>query len=174
MGFNIEIKARVDSVADLEPLVIELGAQRQGVLAQTDVYFKSQRGRLKLRRTNQRTPELIHYQRGDRTGPKGSRYQRWPLKDAEETQEALGAALGVKGVVQKDRTLYMLDRTRIHLDRVKGLGEFLELEVVLQHEGQSAQGRRTAHDILNKLGIAKADLLKGSYIDLISASNGED
>ena len=41
----------------------------------------------------------------------------------------LGQALGVLGVVRKQRLLYLVGQTRVHLDSVEGLGDFLELEV---------------------------------------------
>lgn len=44
-------------------------------------------------------------------------------------QAVLSEALGVQGVVKKERRLYMVGQTRVHLDRVEGLGDFLELEV---------------------------------------------
>jgi len=44
-------------------------------------------------------------------------------------QAALGQALGIKGVVRKRRMVYMIGQTRVHLDQVEGLGEFMELEV---------------------------------------------
>lgn len=37
--------------------------------------------------------------------------------------------MGVKGVVKKTRMLYMVDQTRVHVDSVEGLGDFMELEV---------------------------------------------
>ena len=46
-------------------------------------------------------------------------------------QAALAMALGVKGVVRKRRMLYMIGQTRVHLDHVEGLGDFMELEVQL-------------------------------------------
>ena len=44
-------------------------------------------------------------------------------------QAALGLAIGIKGVVRKRRMLYMIGQTRVHLDQVEGLGDFMELEV---------------------------------------------
>ena len=121
---------------------MELGARLRGLLVQEDVYFNSPKGRLKIRRTNQEPPELILYERGDQIGPKGSDYRRWKLKDPEQMHEVLTSLLGQRGVVRKERTLYILERTRIHLDRVQGLGSFLELEVVLDDPGQSVKGKR--------------------------------
>lgn len=41
----------------------------------------------------------------------------------------LERCMGVKGVVKKTRMLYMVDQTRVHVDSVEGLGDFMELEV---------------------------------------------
>jgi predicted adenylyl cyclase CyaB len=70
--------------------------------------------------------------------------------------------------VQKQRTLFMLGRTRIHLDRVRGLGHFLELEVVLD-EGELAEvGMREARDLMSRLGVEPAQWVDGSYLDLLA------
>ena len=45
-------------------------------------------------------------------------------------QVTLGLSLGVKGVVKKHRMLYMVGQTRVHVDQVEGLGDFMELEVI--------------------------------------------
>jgi predicted adenylyl cyclase CyaB len=80
----------------------------------------------------------------------------------------LSLAYGQIGRVRKQRTLYLMGRTRIHLDRVEGLGDFLELEVVLE-DGESAQaGAALAGELLVKLGIAPEQLVKQAYVDLIS------
>ena len=44
-------------------------------------------------------------------------------------QDTLSKALGIKGIVKKTRTLYMVGQTRVHVDQVEGLGNFMELEV---------------------------------------------
>ena len=79
----------------------------------------------------------------------------------------MSLALGVRGVVRKKRTLYLVGQTRVHLDEVEGLGDFMELEVVL-HPGQSdAEGQVIARDLMTRLGVAEKDLLEGAYMDLL-------
>jgi predicted adenylyl cyclase CyaB len=68
--------------------------------------------------------------------------------------------------VRKHRTLYLAGRTRVHVDRVEGLGDFLELEVVLD-DGESVDaGTREAENLMATLGIEASDLVQGAYVDL--------
>jgi adenylate cyclase class IV len=47
--------------------------------------------------------------------------------------------LGVLAVVKKRRTLLSLDATRIHLDNVDGLGDFIEFEVPVTGDDDAAK-----------------------------------
>uniref|UniRef100_A0A8C3FEW7 CYTH domain-containing protein n=1 Tax=Chrysemys picta bellii TaxID=8478 RepID=A0A8C3FEW7_CHRPI len=73
--------------------------------------------------------QLIFYERPDSEGPKLSHYSISPTADPAGLKAVLSQALGVQGVVKKERRLYVVGQTRVHLDRVEGLGDFLELEV---------------------------------------------
>ena len=79
----------------------------------------------------------------------------------------LSAALGVRGVVRKQRTLYQVGETRIHLDEVENLGSFLELEVMLSPGQSEEQGVNIAADLMARLGIEESDLVNVAYIDLL-------
>ncbi|KAM6385893.1 adenylate cyclase CyaB-like isoform 1-T1 [Alca torda] len=85
------------------------------------------------------------------------------------TQAVLGQALGVLGVVRKERLLYLVGQTRVHLDHVEGLGDFLELEVVLTEEQTLEDGERVARQLMKELGIEEQDLISGAYMDLLLA-----
>ena len=109
-------------------------------------------------------------ERPDQDGPKRSNYHIYETSDPQGLKTALRMALGVRGVVRKTRYLYLAGQTRIHLDDVEGLGQFMELEVVLR-EGQSdAEGQAIAEDLMTRLGVRKEDLLEGAYMDLLEKS----
>jgi adenylate cyclase class IV len=170
MPRNIEIKARAD--AGIEALLPRARALADGppqAIAQDDTFFPCANGRLKLRDFGDGTGELIQYERADATGPKTSTYVRSPTTSPQTLREALTRALGQIGRVRKQRTLLLAGRTRIHLDRVEGLGDFVELEVVLADDEAESEGLAEAHRLMQALGIAPGELLAGAYLDLLTA-----
>jgi adenylate cyclase class IV len=60
----------------------------------------------------------------------------------------------------------MVGRTRVHLDRVQGLGDFLELEVMLSDSEPIEAGMVEAYDLMTRLGISTSQLIEGAYLDL--------
>lgn len=166
MARNIEIKARVADPQGLAQRVRALADQGPTPIAQDDTFYRCQAGRLKLRRFEAGPGELIAYERPDTAGLKTSSYRRVPVADPQALHEALAMSLGVLGRVRKQRQLYLAGRTRIHLDAVEGLGDFLELEVVLA-EGEPAEaGRREAEQLMAALGFEASQCLAQAYLDL--------
>ncbi|MCG8465564.1 MAG: class IV adenylate cyclase, partial [Xanthomonadales bacterium] len=82
-------------------------------------------------------------------------------------KSTLEHAYGIKGVVEKVRHVYSVGQTRVHLDEVKNLGHFMELEVVLEDDQSLEQGEAIAQDLMQKLGIEPKDLIQGAYMDLL-------
>jgi len=167
MARNVEVKARIDSVMALEPRVAEMADSGPTLIAQDDTFFHCPHGRLKLRMFADGRGELIAYERGDTRGPKLSDYVRVPVAEPAALREALARACGLRGRVIKQRTLYLIGATRVHLDVVEGLGHFLELEVVLRDDQTPAEGEAIAQRLLVAFGIAPAQLLARAYIDLL-------
>jgi predicted adenylyl cyclase CyaB len=113
---------------------------------------------------------LIFYRRSDQRGPKESFYLRSPTSEPDTLRELLTLAYGMTGRVQKQRTLFLAGRTRMHLDRVSGLGNFLELEVVLEDDEASETGIGEAYELMARLGVDPAQLVDGAYVDLLANS----
>lgn len=166
MPRNIEIKARIDSVESLLPIAMQVADSQPALIEQDDTFFSVPHGRLKLRQFADGSAELIHYQRPDDSAAKASDYVRLPVPDPAALREALARACGLRGRVRKQRWLLLVGQTRIHLDRVEDLGDFMELEVVLR-EGQSdAEGAQIAQALMQALGLAEAPRLAGAYLDM--------
>lgn len=166
MAVNIEIKARAaDWDAQLKK-GLEL-ADRTERLAQADTFFNCSNGRLKLREQRGAGDYLVFYRRAGAKGPKASTYTLVPVADAPKTKRTLARLLGVTKKVFKSRLVCHAGRTRLHFDEVRGLGRFIELEVVLKPGEAAAAGRREAVRLMAALGIKKADLLAGAYADLL-------
>jgi predicted adenylyl cyclase CyaB len=166
MPANIEIKARLRDFAETRRRAEALSGGPAQVIEQEDTFFRSPRGRLKLRVLADRA-QLIFYERPDTNGPKRSDYHVFETADPENLKIALALALGVRGVVRKTRRLYLVGQTRVHLDEVEGLGHFLELEVVMRPGQPDEEGQELAEDLMSRLGVAAADLLEGAYMDLM-------
>jgi predicted adenylyl cyclase CyaB len=166
---NVEIKARITSVEALLPRVEAVADQGPFEIRQDDTYFACNAGRLKLRMFSRAEGEIIYYRRADQQAPKESFYLRSPTSAPETLRESLTLAYGQTGRVQKHRTLFLAGRTRIHLDRVSGLGHFLELEVVLEEHESTEVGVREANELLVRLGVERSQLIEGGYFDLLRA-----
>jgi adenylate cyclase class IV len=172
MHRNIEIKARIDS---LETLLARAGRLADGPaepIGQDDTFFAVAMGRLKLREFADGSAELIHYHRGDGTEARPSDYVRVPVSDAAALREALARGCGVLGRVRKHRLLLRLGQTRLHLDRVEGLGDFIELEVVLRDGQSDDEGRAIAEGWMQRLGLQHAPRLGIAYMDMLRAAAG--
>ena len=168
MARNVEIKARIESVEALTPQAAALADQGPTEIAQDDTFFTCPTGRLKLRALSATSGQLIFYQRPDQAGPKESFFLISPTSSPDTLREALTLAYGQTGRVRKHRTLFLSGRTRIHLDRVEELGDFLELEVVMADGEPAEAGVAVAHDLLAKLGISPSQLIERAYVDLLN------
>jgi predicted adenylyl cyclase CyaB len=167
MPVNIEIKARVSDWERLRSVVEALSDSVAELLQQEDVFFVVEGARLKLRIFDEHRGELIHYQRDNRAAPKPSYYQIAPTNAPAILNGILSSILVVLGTVRKRRLLYRVGQTRIHLDQVEHLGEFVELEVVLHPDQNETEGVVIAQRLMNRLGIAEEHLVKSAYIELL-------
>jgi adenylate cyclase class 2 len=164
---NLELKSRCPDLTAAEAAVFRLGARPAGVQVQTDTYFRARSGRLKCRTIEGQPAELIWYERPDQDAARLSAYRLVPVPDSAGLCAVLAAALGVRGVVRKRRTIYLWHNVRIHLDEVSGLGTFVEFEAVLAAGEDEATAAARLRHLSEALGIRPADHLAPSYADLL-------
>jgi len=169
MPRNVEIKA---ILKDRDAILAAVATKSDGppqTIEQHDFFFRCSEGRLKLRVLESGRSELIRYEREDLADARSSDYQIARTADPEALLDILTHALGRTGEVKKTRILYLIGQTRVHVDHVEGMGDFLELEVVLRPDQSEAEGQEIAEKLLRELGIEKSQLIADAYIDLLSA-----
>lgn len=167
MSTNIEFKAELADLESAHATARNLSGKGPEILRQTDVFFPCPHGRLKLRTFDDNHGELIFYERVDAPGPRRSNYQIARTADPYTLLEILQHVSAVSGTVEKVRSLYMVGQTRIHIDQVKGLGSFLEIEVVLKEEQSDAEGLHIAETLAKEFGIVENHLIHVAYVDLL-------
>lgn len=169
MPVNLEIKVKTDSHKEIKNILKNIGAEFQGILKQKDIYYKNKSGLLKLRILQDRF-ELIRYNR-DETG--NTRWSNYYVLDinGKKVPEFLESLFPVETIVEKKRELWLFDNTRIHLDTVKGLGTFLELETLV------IKGRKDAEKRFDKMvDVLRLDFkgqIRSSYRTLVLRSAKE-
>lgn len=168
MASNIEIKARVSNPAALAERLQNLAGGAARVDAQDDTFFACAHGRLKLRVDGEGRGKLIFYQRPDAAEIKASDFLVSECGDADALRVLLARAYGEQGRVRKLRRVYRVGCCRAHLDRVDGLGDFVELETELAAGETEQAGRQAVADLMAALGIRDEDLIDKAYLDLLA------
>ncbi|MGY8823391.1 MAG: class IV adenylate cyclase [Candidatus Latescibacterota bacterium] len=167
---NIEIKASYDHVERAEENLNAIGAGPAGTFHQRDTYFHVGEGRLKLRELGPDDGHLIFYRREDIAGPKRSDYEIAKTEDPQAMRQMLSQIMGIWVEVEKTRQVWLWENVRIHLDEVKGLGQFVELEAVTEEQGVEESHRRV-ETLMRALEITNDQLVEGSYGDMLAAQS---
>jgi len=164
----IELKARVGDHEFLRKTLSALGAHYVGTFQQTDLYFKVPEGRLKLREIkDNRTAELIYYERENIPGPKKDDAFILKIQEPEDLKKILKKILIPLTVIEKVREIYQYQGTKIHLDTVKKLGKFVEFERRTSDDSKVVKkDRRILEKLMDKLEIEPSNLEPLSYSDL--------
>jgi adenylate cyclase class 2 len=166
---EIEIKAACDDLRAVEKRLSELGGTFCGEVEQADLYlahpcrdFAATDEALRLRSSGGST--TLHYK-----GPKldrisKSREELYVEVPDPPTMSLLLERLGFRPVaeVRKTRRTYQVGKVEVALDRVAGLGGFVELEV---QDSPLEEGREMLFDLLKKLDLERTE--RRSYLELL-------
>lgn len=169
MPTNIEIKARVGDREHVLAALTPMADAPPERIDQDDTFFECDGGRLKFRVLGPTRGVLIFYRRADEAGPKESHYLHSETSDPDGLRAVLAAAYGETGRVRKRRDLFRVGRARVHVDRVEGLGDFLEVEITVDDGVTPESAAAEAHRLVGALGISADALVEGAYVDLLAA-----
>ena len=163
MPLNLEIKLQLDSHESIRQILNNLQAQFVKDINQKDIYYKMKGCLLKLRIEDD-GESIIKYNRDEVNPDRFSDYEVIYLKSSG-SEKFFSSLFEVEAVVQKIRSLYLFDNTRIHLDKVKDLGTFLEFETLVINGMEDAKARFSF--LVGVFGLDTTKQLKCSYRDLI-------
>jgi len=172
---NLELKHHCDDFSRLRKALVKLGAKKEIVKKQKDLFFnlptekKKQKGRMKLRIETERI-FVIYYERPSFVADEYT-VSDYVILEADETVlDFLTASLGVMAIVEKTREVWRKDNTVFHLDTVKGVGKIFEIE--LQKKGKLIDSDRKLFAVYQELvSPFLGKVIKGSNVDLIVKSN---
>lgn len=166
---NFEIKCRC---LDFETMRIRLarqGARRTGEQIQRDVYYKTSGVTTKLRIITDGPTYLVHYQRPDEKGVRKSNYSLKKVMLPLFSHLYHRFRFGVDLVVDKKRQIWKWKAVRVHLDRVAGLGTFLEIESVVEKAGSEEIAMKQCQEMIEALKLSEDSFLAGSYSEMLRA-----
>jgi predicted adenylyl cyclase CyaB len=171
MPLNVEIKARCEDPRPIRDHLLMNHARFEGTDHQRDTYFQVANGRMKLRQGNIENA-LIHYDRPDRKGPKSSQVTLFPVQNSNLLRSLLEKASGIHMVVEKEREIYFIGHVKFHIDIVKGLGNFIEIEAI-DSDGSIGQDQleRDCRRYMEAFGIQEKDLIHHSYADMMEEAH---
>lgn len=170
---NIEIKVKLESLEEVENILnIFPEAKYSGVLNQIDTYYICNGSkRLKLREINTKENVIIYYDRANKAESKFSKYYiiNIPNRFLKVTKILLNYFFGIKVVINKKRDLWIFRNTRIHLDKVINLGNFLELETVVRDSDLVSQEEYS--NVFERLNLQRYKRFSHSYSDYAIVNN---
>lgn len=172
MGHEVEAKMRSADHQALADRIAEAGGERGPVLFEVNTYFDTPEA--SLRQGDQALRIRIEKDLGENTartvitykGPKvASTVKSRPehefdASDADEVQ-AMFEALGYTPALsfEKRRERWHLDHCHIELDRLPGLGDFVEIE---------GPDEAAVLAVREKIGLADEPMLDGSYVSMLA------
>ncbi len=168
---NLELKVYIPDRSDfsLECSILNQNEIRNiGDLIQIDKYYSIGKSRIKTRVINDKDFQLIFYKRENNKNSKLSHYKIFEFNfiSFKIVSFLLSTFLRQKTVVKKKRNLWIHKNTRIHLDNVEGLGNFIELETVI-NDFNTKEYQKEHTDMICRLNLNNFIKIADSYSDLM-------
>jgi predicted adenylyl cyclase CyaB len=170
---NYEIKTPVTNYSAVRSAVMKLFEKNKITKKkeiQKDIYYSVPSGRLKLRIINKKHGTLISYLRKESKKLRVSNYLLTNTKDFDNLHRTLSLLFPVLVTVEKVREIFLFDNIRIHLDKVKNLGEFLEFEVVFD---SFQKARAQMKFLISYFKLDSKKFINNSYSDILLKKNSK-
>jgi len=171
---EIEIRAEINNIADIEKKLIGLGAKLVKRKKQVDKYFgeinlfKKIGYSFMMRVRNEGDKNYLTYK-----GAASKKDGVWEEYEFEivngDVAQKMLTAMGLEEIIQvrKNRIEYKLDNLSICLDNIAELGNFIEIESQDDNDVDKAELKK----IMEKLNINENKIINKGYITLLLIKN---
>ena len=163
---EVEVKLPVADLDTIKGKLLKMGFRETAFIEERDTYFDNRQGDIRANGEALRVRETKDYLTGESRAQinfKGKKLDtctmtREELETGVENGEICRNILQVIGYapaepeVIKDRTMMQKESITACLDNVRGLGGFLELEILADSEEKKDAALRGIENILNSLG----------------------
>ena len=184
---EVEIKLKIDTIEMVQSQLQRLGFTGAGTVKETDKYFDNAGGEIRNGDSALRIREIVDMETGKSQSQitfKGKKLDQITMTRPEyetgvesaEVLEQILEALGYEAVqpfVVKERQQFARGNMNACLDRVEGLGDFLELEVMAEKESEREHAMASIEQILVELGYALSDTTTTSYLSQLQGKSDE-
>ena len=172
---------KTEETGRIAEVLCSMGFRKAARFRQRDTYFDNEAGEIRGGGKALRIRETEDLMKGIVTAElnfKGPRMDQVSMTRQEletevgqaETGRRILAALGFSPVlpeVVKERTEYCREEITAALDRVEGLGDFLELEILADEETENGKVLQKLEELLGELGYQMGDTVTRSYLSML-------
>lgn len=181
---EVEVKLPVADLAGIRTELLKNGFKENAFIEERDTYFDNKQGDIRANGEALRVRETKDHLSGKSRAQinfKGKKLDTRTMTRRElETGvedgticknilQAIGYAPAAPEVI-KDRTMLQNGSVTACLDYVHGLGEFLELEILVRSDEEKDAALAQIESILNNLGYQISDTVRTSYLSMLQKS----
>ncbi len=173
---EIEIKARADPDA-LRAKLKQRGAALERTVEQTDSFYNAPDRDFaqtdEALRLRDEGGQIFLTYKGKKLDPKSKARKEVEVEVADlKRMEEILLALGFRRTfqVRKTREIYHIEGAVACLDRVEGLGDFVELETLSVDVSDMEERREGLVGMLRGLGV-RGELIRESYLEMLLSKN---
>lgn len=177
---EVEVKLPVRDIETLKQKLAAQGFLKGKSVKEEDIYFNSPVHDFRKRDEALRVRRVTMLKEGTSTsfltykGPKMDQVSmtRKELETGIEDMDIMRKVIHALGFeleypVTKTREYYQKERMTACVDQVDFLGDFLELEVLVEEEAQREQALYIIEEMLKELGYEMADTTRTSYLTML-------
>lgn len=177
---EVEIKLPLKGKISIEAELLGQGFVRGELVKETDIYFNGKERDFKKRGEALRIRRIEHPSTGASTSVITFKGQKSDLVSMTREELEVGVeepniceeiflAIGLQPMrpVVKQRQYYHRNRMTACLDQVEGLGDFLEIEILVAGEDEREEALGEIEDALGKIGYSMPDTVRTSYLSML-------